>query len=281
MKKRYVSFLCAVFAIVWCFMGCTGETVPAAENGEEFQLIYENEIRPQMLLLSQDPAGDWENEPYEGSTLGQHAKEKTRLALEQYHREQAVFAQYGVCAFTYEGFLTQWQSQGSDGNPYGVQSYSKYDYYVYLHSVYRLQVIEQLDAPEDAVLAYYESNREHFMDAEVWELELWQTHAQLTDGKAVLEAVMNGESREEVSYTRVTIDADGAKYHQELLLLLEDALEQLKTPGQTVYRQTQKMCLLARCESYTPPQYKSYEECKSVAAKRYKQAQYEQLLSGK
>lgn len=273
--KRLTALLCAALAAIGCFMGCTPEQ---KADQREYQLIYDNEIRPQMLLLSNDPAGDWENEPYEGTTLGQHARQQTLLALERYQKEQAIFAQYGVCDFSYESFLEQWQSQGSDGNPYGVQSYSQYDYYVYLHSIYRLQVIEQLEAPEADVRAYFESNRELFLDAEVWHLELWQAQ---DASEALLRAAMDGESREDITYTQLRVDADSAKYQQSLLLLLDDAMEQLKTPGQTVYKKDQGTCVLVRSTGYTPPQYKEYEACKDVAAKRYKQAQYEKLLTEK
>ena len=259
----------AVTAIVLLAMGVSRKNTRVSR--EEFLLIYENEIRPRVLILSQDPGGDWQQEPYGNTTLGQYALRQTVDAVRTYKAQQQLFRQYGVCDFSFEEFVAQWKSQENDGNPYGVQAYSQYDYYVYLHSIYRLQVIEQLTVEDAAVKAYYEENAAQFLNADTWVLEVWQVTGQTPDAQTVLENAMNGKTGEPVSYAEITVDEDGAKYYSELLVLLSDAMEHLKTPGQTVYRENDQVCLLARSKSFAAGQPKPYEECKDVVRNRCKQ----------
>lgn len=279
-KKAIIMAVAVLFAaaaaVVLLAMGASKQT---QVSREEFLLIYENEIRPQVLILSQDPGGDWQNEPYEGTTLGQYAAHLTAEALRRYMAEQQVFRQYGVCDFSYEDFLSQWQSQEDDGNPYGVQAYSQYDYYVYLHSIYRLQVMEQLTVQEAAAKAYYENNIEQFLNADIWVIDVWQVSGQTPEAHSLLENAMRGQNSEEVSYARVTIDEDGAKYHSQLLVTLSDSMEQLKTPGQTVYRENSEVCLLARSQSFAAGQPKPYEECESAVRNRCKQELFAQAAA--
>lgn len=270
-------FLVAAVGIVLLAVGSPNDRVQISR--EEFLLIYENEVRPRVLVLSQDPGGDWQNEPYGDTTLGQYAAEQTAAALKGYKAQQQVFREYEVCDFSYEVFLDQWQEQENDGNPYGVQAYSQYDYYVYLHSIYQLQVIQKLTVEEAAVKKYYENHLEQFLNADTWVLDVWQVSRQTPDAQTVLENAMNGTSDEDVSYTQVTIDADGAKYHTKLLAAVSDAMEQLKTPGYSVFREDSEVCLMVRSKSYTAGQPKPYEECKDVVRNRCKQELFDQAAA--
>lgn len=282
-KKKYKPVLWVVpvaviiVAAVLLAMGSSKKNTQVSR--EEFLLIYENEVRPQVLILSQDPGGDWQNEPYGDTTLGQYAVQQTVAALKGYKAQQQVFREYGVWDFSYDSFISQWQGQENDGNPYGVQAYSQYDYYVYLHSIYKLQVMEQLAVEDSAVKAYYEEHLNEFLNADTWVLDIWQVSSQTPEAQAVLEKAMNGEDLEAVSYSQVTINEDSAKYDPELLALLSDAMELLKTPGQSVYRENDQSCLLARSQSFAAGQPKPYEECESAARSRCKQALFEQAAA--
>lgn len=284
-RKKYLAVLWVILAVsVVAAVGIALFAVSSPDDSvqisrEEFLLIYENEIRPRVLVLSQDPSGDWQNEPYGDSTLGQYAVEQTAAALKGYKAQQQIFREYEVYDFSYDRFLDQWKGQEDDGNPYGVQAYSQYDYYVYLHSIYRLQVIQKLTVEDAAVKKYYENNLEQFLNADTWVLDVWQVSSQTPDAQTVLENAMNGTSSEEVSYVQITIDEDGAKYHAQLLAVLSDAMEQLKTPGCSVFREDGEVCLMVRSKSFTAGQPKPYEECKDVVRNRCKQALFEQTVA--
>ena len=284
-RKKYLAVLWTILAVsIVAAVGIVLFAVSSPDDSvqisqEEFLLIYENEVRSRVLALSQDPAGDWQNEPYGDSTLGQYAVEQTAAALKGYMAQQQIFREYEVYDFSYDRFLDQWKGQENDGNPYGVQAYSQYDYYVYLHSIYRLQVIQKLTVEDAAVKKYYENNSEQFLNADTWVLDVWRVSSETPDAQIVLENAMNGVLNEEVSYTQITIDEDGAKYYAQLLTVLSDAMEQLKTPGCSVFREDSEVCLMVRSKSYIAGQPKSYEECKDVVRNRCKQELFEQAVA--
>lgn len=279
-RKGFVIALAAIVvaavAIALPFaMGKAQKHEPVSR--EEFLLIYENEVRPRVLILSQNPGGDWYSEPYEDTTLGEYAQSLTVKALKGYKAQQQLFREAGLWDFTYEDFLSQWQSQEKDGNPYGVQAYSQYDYYVYLHSVYSLQLMQAYTVEADAAKRYYTENQNQFMDEDVWVLELWQTDS--PNAEALLRQKMQGGEADQVAYSRVTLDADAAKYYPQILALVQDDLEQLKTPGYTQYRETDGTCYLIRSESFTAGQPIPYEECEEVVRNRCRQQMLEQAVA--
>lgn len=279
-RKKVLVLIAAVFAAaaaiaVALAIGNARKNVPVSR--EEFLLIYENEVRPQVLMLSQNPGGDWYEEPYEETTLGQHAQALTVKALKGYKAQQQLFSENGLWDFDYEKFVTQWQNQKEDGNPYGVQSYGLYDYYVYLHSAYSLQLMHSYETDPQMLKDYYEQHLNAFMNEDVWKIQIWQTDA--ADARQMLEQALQGGAPEGVTYTQVTLDADAAKYYPEILALVGDGLEQLKTPGQTIYREDDGQCFLIQSESFTAGQPIPYEECEEVVRNRCKQQMLEQAVA--
>ena len=277
-KKGFVILWAAVVAVavVIALVFAVGRPQPSVSR-EEFLLIYENEVRPRVLTLSQDPGGDWYTEPYENTTLGEYAQELTVNALASYKAQQALFRENGLWDFTYEDFMTRWENQESDKNPYGVQVYSQYDYYVYLHSVYSLQLMQGYAVTEEDAKLYYQENLGEFADSDVWELEIWRTDS--PDSKALLENAMLGEQTDAVIYEKVTLDAEAAKYYPQILALVQADLEQLKNPGQTLYREHDGTGFLIRSAGFTASQPIPYDECKDVVRNRCRQQMLRQAIA--
>ncbi|MBQ6831362.1 MAG: peptidyl-prolyl cis-trans isomerase [Oscillospiraceae bacterium] len=280
-KKAIVILSAAVLAVavaVIVLLAVGKPHTPETVSREEFLLIYENEVRPQVLMLSQDPGGDWYTEPYEETTLGGYAQELTVKALKGYKARQQLFRSHGLWDFTYEAFLDQWQNQKDDGNPYGVQAYGLYDYYVYLHSAYSLQLMHSYDPDSAALKEYYEQHKDEFRDTDVWQLQIWQTGSQQDAQKTLEQAARNG-SADGVTFTEVTLDADAAKYYPEILALVGDGLEQLKTPGQRIYREADGASFLIQSESFAEGRPIPYEECEEVVRSRCKQQMLDQAVA--
>lgn len=279
-KKAFVILAVAViaaFAVIAILLGVGKLRKDADVSREEFQLIYENEVRPRVLALSQNPGGDWQTEPYEETTLGAYAQELTVKALAEYKAQQTLFRESGLWDFTYEDFLARWEDQEKDGNPYGVQAYSLYDYYVYLHSVYCLQLMQGYTVEDADARHYYEENLNQFKNADVWELEIWRTDAPAN--REMLEQAMLGEQAAAVTYEKISLGADAAKYYPQLLALVQEDLEQLKTPGQTVYREDDGTCFLIRSAGFAAGQPIPYEECEDVVRNRCRQQMLQQAVA--
>lgn len=279
-KKGFVILAVAAVAVIAVMTLMFAMGKPESDDSvsrEEFLLIYENEVRPRVLILSQNPGGDWYSEVYEETTLGAYAQELTAKALAQYKAQQALFRESGLWDFTYEDFLNRWQNQKQDGNPYGVQAYSQYDYYVYLHSMYSLQLMQSYTVADTDARLYYEENKNQFRNEDVWELEVWQTDS--PNGQAVLERAMLGDTAPEVTYSKIKLDADAAKYYPQILALVQDCLEQLNTPGQTLYREANGISYLIRSESFMAGQPIPYEECEDVVRNRCRQQMFSQAVA--
>ena len=61
--------------------------------------------------------------------------------------------------------------------------------------------------------------------------------------------------------------------------MVQEDLEQLKNPGQTLYREDDGNCLLIRSAGFTEGQPIPYEECEDVVRNRCRQQMLEQAVA--
>lgn len=144
-----------------------------------------------------------------------------------------------MCDWSYKWFLKEYKNQKKAGDgageiKYGSTFSSEYDYYVYLSSRYRLQVIDKLKEAGEAqdVYNYYLQNPDEFRESESFVFDYYSVPLTQENADSLLEQAAAGTETPEVTYRKITLDGYTSKYEQGLIVDIDDQMETLRVPGQ-------------------------------------------------
>ncbi len=250
----------------------------------EFLMIYENAVRGQVLSLADGNDGEnlLESE-YNGKTLEELALEETCNKVCEYVAWQQLFREYDVYDWSWKEFNKAYKAKqknafAEDEIQYGTQSYTKYDYYVYLHSIYRLQVIEELKSDDDAekIYDYYLSHGDDFRDTDVYVFDRYSVDKTLENAEQLIRQAADGHRADEVAYSSVTLDAYSSKYDEGLGVLVDlgDNISSMNQSGKEIFTENETELLFFRTASYTRGEIRPYEECKDNVSSRFYDEKY-------
>ena len=240
-KKKFIIFptaiVCVVLILICVIFALPKDrvviTVGDTEITEsEFLMVFENEVRAEMLgkVAGENLSNPW-TVLYDGKTLKESALDATKDKLLEYVAEQKLFSQYDVCEWTYKDFKDKYAKKLSnaysdDEIQYGTQSYTKYDYYVYLHSIYRIDVEEKLmnETDEQKIYNYYTQNGNLFRDTDVYVFKRYSVDKTMENASNLIKKAAVGETDDKISVSTVTVDAYTSKYDEALGMTVDLAM---------------------------------------------------------
>ncbi len=251
----------------------------------EFLMVFNHEYRAGLLASADTTLADpWDSE-YQGGSLREHALEVTADRMLTYKAEQRVFAAYDVCDWSYKWFLKEYKNQKKAGDgageiKYGSTFSSEYDYYVYLSSRYRLQVIDKLKEAGEAqdVYNYYLQNPDEFRESESFVFDYYSVPLTQENADSLLEQAAAGTETPEVTYRKITLDGYTSKYEQGLIVDIDDQMETLRVPGAMLTLENETERFVVRTVSYAQGEVRDFADCREQAANRYYQQEYDRLV---
>lgn len=290
-KWRFIFLSVIVFLLSATVVTGCGKSDPVvmqagstAVTESEFLLVFQNEFRAEYLSLAQaDGTGDPWDTIHEGRTLRQLALEATYDRILTYKAEQQIFAEYGICGSFYDEFLECYDKQRTEkaGSMYGKQEFSEYDYYIYLHSNYRLlaqQAIKEKRGDQGELYRYYQEHGEELRGMDSFVFESYSIPADISDGEKLLRQAADGSDVNSVVYRTAALNGQTAKYEQELVLALQGHEEEMSHPGAEIILENEARRILLRTVEYTPGQIPEFADCYSVVSMRFYEELYNQLV---
>ncbi len=245
----------------------------------EFLMIFENEVRGKILSLASEEnnSNPYESE-YNGTTLGQLALTETCKKVYEYVAWQQLFREYEVYDWSWKDYGKAYKEKqnnayNTDEIQYGTQSYTKYDYYVYLHSIYRLQVIEKMksDDDADAIHDFYLSHGDDFRETDIYVFDRYSVDKTEQNAQQLINDAADGKVAENVDYSKVTLDAYSSKYEEGtgILVDLGEKIYEMNQNGSEAFSENETELLFFRTVSYQQGDIKPYEDCKESVSNRF------------
>ncbi len=244
----------------------------------EFLMIFENEVRGKILsLVNEDSQDPYETE-YEGSTLKQLALSETCKKVYEYAAWQRLFREYDVYDWSWEDFGRAYKEKKDNATnqneiQYGTQSYTKYDYYVYLHSIYRQQVVEEMKSDEDAeaIYKFYLSHGDEFRETDVYVFDRYGVNKTEPNAQQLIKDAADGNMAEKVDYKQITLDAYSSKYEEGMGVLVDlgEKISAMNGNGKEAFAENETELLFFRTVSYKQGEIKPYEDCKDSVSNRF------------
>lgn len=297
-KKKIIIFLSAILCIALVVVSCviiTSRDKVVIKIGDteitdtEFLMIFENEVRAKMLAMAveDDLKNPWES-VHNGKTLKELALEATYDKVLDYVAQQRVFAEYDVYDWSYEKFKDKYSEKLSDAYSdeeiqYGTQNYSEYDYYVYLHSIYRIDVEKKIidDTEEQEIYDYYEAHGDLFRDTDVYVFERYAVNKTLDNAEALIKQASKGDISPDVSVSKVTVDAYTSKYDEalEMTVDLGEDIYDMQYAGAEIFTENEYELLFIKTLSFTQGEIRSYKDCREIVKERFREYKFEEEAS--
>lgn len=294
-KKMIIIFLSVILCLVIAVVGCVAvltKNKAVIKIGDteitqtEFLMIFENEVRAQMLALvvEDNLENPWES-IHDGKSLKEQAMEKTCDKVLEYVAQQRLFSEYEVFDWSYEKFKDKYSEKLSNAYSdeeiqYGTQSYTEYDYYVYLHSIYRIDVEEKImaDTEEQEIYDYYAANGELFRDTDEYVFQRYSVDKTLPNAEALIKQAAKGDISEEISVSKVTVDAYTSKYDEalEITVDLGDSIYDMQYAGAEIFTENENELLYIKTLNYTQGEIRSYKDCKEIVKDRFSDYKFEE-----
>ncbi len=297
-KKKFIIFPCIGLCIALIIIGVIfalpkDRVVIKIGDTEitetEFLMVFENEVRADMLgkVIESNATNPWESS-YNGKPLKELALEATMEKLSDYVAQQKLFSQYDVCEWSYKYFKDKYSKKLSDAYSkdeiqYGTQSYTEYDYYVYLHSIYRIDVEEKLmaETKEQEIYDYYTENGDLFRDTDVYVFERYSVDKTAENASDLIKKAATGEIDDKVSVSTVTVDAYTSKYDEALGMTVDlgEDIYSMQYAGAEIFKENENELLFIKTVSYTKGEIRNYKDCKELVKDRYSDYLFEKKIS--
>ena len=245
----------------------------------EFLMVFENEVRAEMLakVLEEDLKNPWES-VHDGKTLKELALEATCDKVMEYIAQQRVFAKYDVYNWSYEKFKDKYSEKLSNAYSdekiqYGTQNYKEYDYYVYLHSIYRNDVEEEIlnTVEEQEIYDYYTEFGDEFRDTNVYVFERYSAEKNLPNAEDLIKQAAKGDISPDVTVSRVTVDAYTSKYDEamEMTVDLGENIYSMQYEGAEIFTENEYEFLYIKTLSYAQGEIRDYKDCRELVKERF------------
>lgn len=297
-KKKIIIFLSVALIIVLTAVACTllfsGDKVvmkvgDTEITDTEFLMIFENEIRAEMLakVVDSDLKNPWES-VHNGKTLKELALEATYEKVLDYVAQQRLFAEYDVYDWSYKKFTDKYSEKLLDAYSneeiqYGTQNYSEYDYYVYLHSIYRIDVEKRIinDTDEQEIYDYYEAHGDLFRDTDVYVFERYSIDKTLENAEDLIKKASKGDISPDISVSKVTVDAYTSKYDEalEMTVDLGENIYDMQYEGAEIFTENEYELLYIKTLSYSQGEIRNYKDCREIVKERFREYRFEEETS--
>ena len=295
-KKKFIFFPAVILSIVLvCLILALPRERVVMKIGDteitetEFLMIFENEVRAEMLgkVVEDNSPNPWES-VHNGKTLKELALESTKEKLLDYVAQQKLFSKYDVCDWTYNGFKKKYSEKLSnaysdDEIQYGTQNYREYDYYVYLHSIYRIDVEEKLmaETEEQKIYDYYVQNGDLFRDTDVYVFERYSVDKSYENAEEIIKKAAKGEISDKISVSTVAVDAYTSKYDEalEMTVDLGEDIYNMQYLGAEIFKENENEFLFIKTVSYTKGEIRNYKDCKELVKDRFSDYLFENSVA--
>jgi len=297
-KKKIIIFLsavlCLTIAVISCLLIFNGDkTVIKVGDTEitdaEFLMVFENEIRAQMLakVVESDLKNPWDAE-VDGKILKELALDATCDKILEYVAQQKVFAENNIHNWSYEDFKKQYSNKLSNAYSkeeiqYGTQNYSEYDYYVYLHSIYRIDTEKKIlnDIKEQEIYDFYSSHGDLFRDTDTYVFERYSIDKTAKNAKELIKQASKGNISPEISVSKVTVDAYTSKYDEalELTVDLGEDIYDMQYEGAEIFTENEYELLYVKTLGYTKGEIRNYKDCREIVKERFGEYIFEQKVT--
>ena len=296
-KKNIIIFLSVILSLSLIAVTCVlvikhDKTVIKIGDTEiresEFLMIFENEIRAQMLseVVDKDLKNPWEYE-IDGKTLKEQALDATCDKVLEYVSQQRIFSEYEVFDWSYNKFKDKYSEKLSNAYSdeeiqYGTQNYTEYDYYVYLHSIYRIDVENEIlnDTDEQKIYDFYVSFGDLFRDTDVYVFERYGIDKTKENAKDLIEKASKGDISPDISVSKVTIDAYTSKYDEalELTVDLGENIYDMQYEGAEIFTENEYELLYIKTLSYKKGEIRNYKDCREIVKERFAEYSFDKEI---
>lgn len=300
MKKKKIivffsAFLCLTLIAVTCLVLSHKDRIvlrvgDTAVTESEFLMIFENEVRAMMLaeVADKNIENAWEFEK-DGKTLKDRALDTTCDKALSYAAQQKLFEKYGVFEWNRKTFKDMYSKKLKNAYSdkqiqYGAQNYSEYDYYVYLHSVYRIDTEKKMlkSASGQEIYDFYIANPDMFKDTDTYVFERYGVDKSKENARKLLEKAVEGDASDDVSVTKITLDAYTSKYDEALSLAedLGEDINRMRYVGAGIFKENENELLYIKTLEFTEGGIREYKTCGDFARERYGEYKFDKELSG-
>lgn len=296
-KKNIIIFLSVILSLILIAVTCVlvtkhDKTVIKIGDTEicesEFLMVFENEIRAQMLskVVDKDLKNPWEYE-IDGKTLKEQALKATCDKILEYVSQQRLFSEYEIFDWSYEKFKDKYSEKLSNAYSdeeiqYGTQNYTEYDYYVYLHSIYRNDVENKIlnDTDEQKIYDFYVSFGDLFRDTDVYVFERYGIDKTKENAKDLIKKASKGDISPDVSVSKVTLDAYTSKYDEalELTVDLGENIYDMQYEGAEIFTENEYELLYIKTLSYKKGEIRNYKDCREIVKERFAEYSFDKEI---